>query len=946
MKHPRVARSALGALLLFLPISMFLCSGTAYPDTWARHYHGYSTHSFSHLDGSTQNTSDGGYIMAGTCYYTDPEGHYTWHIVVLKFDADGSLAWQRTYGGDRAERAKAIRQTSDGGYILQGETWSFAKDTSRGEADIWVLKLNADGTIAWQKTYGSDTDTWSSGDYAGGIAQTSDGGYIMAGVNGANSKLWVLKLTADGTISWQKRYTPDTGVYGKLATPDCIEQTSYGYILAAHAQFLQASDDTHYDAWVLSLDSGGDVRWQTVLGVEDRHDQIRAIHETADGGTILAGRTESSGAAGDDLWVVKLNGSTVDWQKTYGGAGDDSAESIHQTPDHGYIVAGNTRSFPSNRGSIWVLKLSEAGDATWQKSYGDMQDANAFSVEVVNDGYVVGGEWRQDPLLLKLDLNGDTTECIRVQTTDASSQDPAVPAFDLDYRTAETTISPLTSAAEPSSEPRNEADTCPRVTITSSPAGLNFSVTGAGCQPGAYITPTTMQWTPASSCTVACASPQSGGPGKQYVFAAWAGGVTDNPRVFTAPAVDLTYTANYLTQYELTTAVSPPDTGSVTGAGFHNANSAASIVATAGPGYQFVSWTGPVASPTSAATTVAMLGPRTVTANFALISTTTVSPASGQYSDPVTLTATIGPSAAVFSGSLQFKIDGVNAGAAIPVTGGGVYSTSYTIGNAAGAYTIEAVLTSTTPTALGSSGGNTLTVTKEDATVTSASTNPQSVKVNVAGGAAGPVVLTGTITQAADGSLGDIAKALVTVALVPMMGGGTINCPVTNAAGELTAACAVVPVDVYEVQWTVGGNYFAAPQENGVLAVYDPSLGFVTGGGTVRLGTVRAQFAVNVKYLKNGNIQGSLVYKEYRTTGTIVIKSTALTSLSIVGTTAVLQSKATVNGVGGYTIQAVVTDNGEPGIGYDLFGLQALPVVAFAPMPIAGGNIQVPHLAK
>jgi hypothetical protein len=132
--------------------------------------------------------------------------------------------WAKTYGGSGDDEPYSIQQTSDGGYIVAGPTSSFGA----GSYDIWVLKLNADGTVAWQKTYGG-----SSGDYAYSIQQTSDGGYIVAGPassfpGGTPYAIWVLKLNADGTVAWQKTY----GGLGYV-TASFIQQTSDGgYIVA------------------------------------------------------------------------------------------------------------------------------------------------------------------------------------------------------------------------------------------------------------------------------------------------------------------------------------------------------------------------------------------------------------------------------------------------------------------------------------------------------------------------------------------------------------------------------------------------------------------------------------------------------------------------------------------------------------------------------------------
>ena len=264
------------------------------------------------------------------------------------------------------------------------------------------------------------------------------------------------------------------------------------------------------------------------------------------------------------------------------------------------------------------------------------------------------------------------------------------------------------------------------VTIASEPTGLGFSVTGAECQRGNYTTPQTLKWRPASACAVKFTSPRSAAVGSQSVFTGWADtSGSDNSRTIIGPDSATTYTVNFKTQYQLTAAVSPSGAGNATGADFYDINSSASVTASPNSGYLFAGWIGPVTSATSPSTTVVMSGPQSVTANFVQVTTTTVSPASGHFGDSVKLAAVILPLNAVFTGSLQFQVDGVNAGRSIPLTGGGVYSTTYTISNAPGAYAVSAVLTSTTPMVLGNSGTNKLTVNA----ATTAVAGPKDVSV-------------------------------------------------------------------------------------------------------------------------------------------------------------------------------------------------------------------------
>jgi len=228
--------------------------------------------------------------------------------------------------------------------------------------------------------------------------------------------------------------------------------------------------------------------------------------------------------------------------------------------------------------------------------------------------------------------------------------------------------------------------------------------------------------------------------------------------------------------------------------------------------------------------------------------------------------------------------------------------------------------------------------------------------VNSPGGTAGPITLCAAINEASDGSPGDISLATpVTFILTPVAPGApTITQTATTSGGgvggTLTACVTLsnVPVNVYNVGVSVGGSYYTG-SNSAVLAVYDPSLGFVTGGGTILHDGVTACFGFNVRYQGNGNAQGSLLYIELRPTGVVKLKSNAMQSLSIVGNTGVFIGKATLNDVGNHTFRVTVVDNGEPGRN-DQFGLRVtapggaiIPGLTFDPITLSGGNIQVPH---
>ena len=340
--------------------------------------------------------------------------------------------------------------------------------------------------------------------------------------------------------------------------------------------------------------------------------------------------------------------------------------------------------------------------------------------------------------------------------------------------------------------------------------------------------------------------------------------------------------------------------------------------------------------------------------------TVTVDAAAGVYSDPTTLKATVSPATYLdqtISGNVQFSVDGNPVGAPVAVNSSGVATTSYTVTVPAGAHTITAAFSSTNSAFLNSSNTGTLTVSKEDATVTPAATNPFAVKVNSPGGTGGPITICFDMDEVSDGSPGDTANITsVTVNIVPIGTGSAVSSgPVTLGGGGVGAtrtACVTlnnVPVNVYDVILTINGSFYQG-SGNTVLAVYDPSLGFVAGGGQLIHNGYKASVGVNIKYLKNGNAQGSLLYIEHRPSGDVVIKSNAIGTMAIVGNEAVPTGKANVNGVGNYGFIARVIDNGEPGT-TDQFGLRVTDPggnivvdLTFNPIQLSGGNFSVPKL--
>ncbi len=374
--------------------------------------------SFDEYGFNIQQTADEGYIVAGMTNSTDGDvtgnhGDYDYWIVKLR--ATGTIQWQKTLGGSAEDYAFSIQQTADGGYIVAGMTNSTDGDVTEnhGSYDCWIVKLNATGTIQWQKTFGGSFE-----DAALSIQQTTDGGYIVASYTGSTDgdvsgnhgdyDYWIVKLNATGTIQWEKTLG---GTAADFAFS--IQQTTDGgYIVGGYTGSGDGDvTENHgsYDYWIVKLNATGTIQWQKTLG-GTYFDEAQSIQQTADGGYIVAGNTDSadgdvSGYHGSyDYWVVKLNATgAVQWQKALGGFNDDKATSIQQTKDGGYIVAGwtystdgdvirNNSDYDYVGNDYWIVKLNATGTITWQKALGGFNDDVATSIQQTKDGgYVVAG---------------------------------------------------------------------------------------------------------------------------------------------------------------------------------------------------------------------------------------------------------------------------------------------------------------------------------------------------------------------------------------------------------------------------------------------------------------------------------------------------------------------------------------------------------------------------
>ncbi len=315
-----------------------------------------------------------------------------------------AIEWQKTYGGTGLDDATCIQQTSDGGYIVSGRSESKDGDVTgnHGSFDYWIVKLTNTGAITWEKSFGGSDD-----DVARCVRQTNDGGYIVVGQskstdgdvtgNHGNYDFWIVKLTSSGTLEWEKAL----GGTGDDEARSIIQTSDGGYIVVGFSNSTDGDvtgNHGGYDDWIVKLSSVGAIEWEKSFG-GTLDEQAFEVKQTNEGGYIVSGYAFSGDGdvtghhGGQDYWIIKLsNTGVIEWNKCYGGTGDDWSTGILQTSDGGYVVSGKTTStdgdVKGNHGQwdFWVVRITSTGEIVWQIPMGGSQWDRAETIQPTSDG--------------------------------------------------------------------------------------------------------------------------------------------------------------------------------------------------------------------------------------------------------------------------------------------------------------------------------------------------------------------------------------------------------------------------------------------------------------------------------------------------------------------------------------------------------------------------------
>jgi hypothetical protein len=351
---------------------------------------------------------------------------------IVKLDVSGTLEWQKNIGGFEHERLRSVFQTSTGDYVIGGSSFSNMggdkTENSNGQSDFWVLKLDNTGNIIWQNTIGG-----AFGEELTSLTPTIDGGILVGGSSYSNisgdktenskggTDYWFVKLDGEGIVQWDKTL----GGNGEDYLNDIQQTADGGYILAGFSDSNISGDKTEdsqgdFDFWILKTDATGIIEWQNTIG-GNKLDRLEAFSQTADGGYIIAGESNSD-VSGDknenaigslDYWVIKLDSfGNILWENTIGAFGQNEASSVIQTDEGGFLVGGwssadiGADKTENSKGGFdfWIVKLNASGAVEAQNTIGGSGSDLLEAIEQTPEGeYITVGHSFSN-------ISGDKTE--------------------------------------------------------------------------------------------------------------------------------------------------------------------------------------------------------------------------------------------------------------------------------------------------------------------------------------------------------------------------------------------------------------------------------------------------------------------------------------------------------------------------------------------------------
>ena len=353
-----------------------------------------------------KHTPDSGFIFFGQSSVGGMGG--TVNAFFVKADRDGNMVWDNSLDNGGSDRMYAGTSTNDGGFASVGRSTSF----SLPENSHYVVKLDGSGNLIWSATYSYATDDIRPE----GMIETADNGFVIVGYTGCtqggscgDNYAHVMKISSTGDIVFDR-------LLGKAGESDIAR----GVIQASNGDFVVVGHTSSYDsasAWIqlTRMDVTGTVLWSKVYGGAG-YDRGWAVRETADGGLIVAGETDTYGSGDNDIILIRTDATgTVIWSKAYGNVDAEEGYSVEETADGGFAVTGEMNVGGDN--DFFLIKTDNAGDTAWTKVYGGGGNDNGRGLLLLDSGYAMSGYTTSfgaggvDFMLLTTDLNGVLGSC-------------------------------------------------------------------------------------------------------------------------------------------------------------------------------------------------------------------------------------------------------------------------------------------------------------------------------------------------------------------------------------------------------------------------------------------------------------------------------------------------------------------------------------------------------
>ncbi len=289
----------------------------------------------------------------------------------------------RSVGGTNEDYGYSLVQTSDGGFAVAGRTESFGA----GVTDFLLVKFTSTGALQWSRTVGGTDD-----DYGNSVVNTNDGGFALVGWTesfGAGSNdLLLIKLTSTGTMEWSRA----VGGASRDNSYSVTQTSDGGFAVTGWTETFGPGTK---GLFIMKFTSAGALQWSRTVG-SSSEEGGNSVAQTTDGGFVVAGYTWGFGEGWSNLFLVKLTSAgELEWSRVIGGTNSDYGTCVVQASDGGFAIAGYTRSFGAGGSDLFFVKLNSAGNLEWSRAVGGTSDDAGSSVVQAGDGgFVVAGDTR------------------------------------------------------------------------------------------------------------------------------------------------------------------------------------------------------------------------------------------------------------------------------------------------------------------------------------------------------------------------------------------------------------------------------------------------------------------------------------------------------------------------------------------------------------------------